>query len=174
MEEKAYFCTAFHRSYLTKRLTDSNYWNIIFMKVTKLFLSAATIALLGASLVSCSENEQEITLPDYQPAKATEVTATVEFEAGSIRVKTSGINADVLKYLRQTHGDGITFEMWNYFNENATRAALKPTLDASTVSFTTPTPYYIAFALLNEGKNPVTPPRLHKKHRAPGCGRQSE
>ena len=90
------------------------------------------------------------------------VTATVQFEADGIRVTTNGINADVLKYLRTTYGDGVTFEVWNYYNNTITREDLKPLLDQATVSFVTdPQTYVNAFATLDGTVNPwdckVTP-----------------
>lgn len=83
-----------------------------------------------------------------------EVRATVTFELGGIRIKTYGITADVLKYLRQTYSDGITFEVWNYYNSTFTREALKPMLDRSTIAFTSaPGRYVNAFAKLNGVRN---------------------
>ena len=83
------------------------------------------------------------------------------------RFKTYGINADVLKYLREQYSDGITFEIWNYYNNSITREALKPMLDNTTISFTTdPGRYVNAFAKLNNIKNAwdcvVTPPSEFK------------
>ena len=85
------------------------------------------------------------------------VTLTVTFENGGIRVTTDGINADVLKYCRENFGDGITFEVWNYYKDNTTRDDLKPSLDASTITFLDKEPdYYInAFAKLREYTEPI-------------------
>jgi len=92
-----------------------------------------------------------------------EVRATVTFELGGIRIKTYGITAEVIEYLRETYADGITFKVWNYYNNTITRDALKPYLDASTITFTSaPDRYVNAFARLDDAKNPwdctVTPP----------------
>ena len=85
------------------------------------------------------------------------VTLTIAFELGGIRVTTSGINAKVLKYLRKTYGDGITFEVWNYYKEkvgdtSVTRDYLKSNfLDKSTVVFTAdPAQYVNAFGALTD------------------------
>lgn len=95
------------------------------------------------------------------------VTATVAFETGGIRVTTQGITAEVLKYLRDTYADGLTIEVWNYYNANAVaqgRDVLKQMLDQSTVTFTRdPDRYVNAFAKLGEGQRneldcTVTPP----------------
>ena len=85
------------------------------------------------------------------------VTLTVKFENGGIRVTTDGVNAEVLKYCRENFGDGITFEVWNYYKDNTTRDELKPMLDASTIKFLDNEPdYYInAFAKLRDYKNPI-------------------
>ena len=89
------------------------------------------------------------------------VTLAVTYELGGIRVKTSGINATVLKYLRKTYGDGINFEVWNYYKSNVTisgtttaitRGMIKNQfLDKSTVTFTAnPGQYVNAFASIND------------------------
>lgn len=91
------------------------------------------------------------------------VEASVAFEMGGVRVKTTGVNAEVLKYLRKNYGDGITFEVWNYYNNTANRQQLKVMLDKTTIQFTNNPPLFInAFAQLNGAVNPldctVTPP----------------
>ena len=75
-------------------------------------------------------------------------------------MKTQGVNKAVLKALREQYGDGITFEVWNYFKseiaipgtentEAFTREKLQPMLDKSTVSFTeAPGRYVNAFGAL--------------------------
>ena len=94
------------------------------------------------------------------------VTATISYEAGGIRVRTEGINAQVLKYLRSNYSDGLTIEVWNYYNDYAVsrgREVLKTMLDGSTVTFTAaPGRYVNAFGRVGEARNPldctVTPP----------------
>ncbi len=78
------------------------------------------------------------------------VKLTVSYATDGIRVKTQGVNKAVLKALREQYGDGITFEVWNYFKADAiTREQLKPMLDKSTVSFTeAPGRYVNAFGAL--------------------------
>lgn len=69
------------------------------------------------------------------------VTLTVTFEEGGIRITTDGITQDVIDYCQATYGDGITFEVWNYFNDPETGLpyitmdALRQYLDAATVRF---------------------------------------
>ena len=92
-----------------------------------------------------------------------DITLKVSFELAGIRVKSEGINAEVLRYLRKTYYDGITFEVWNYYKQNTTRNALKTLLDQSTIKFVNePGKYINAFAKLNGSKNAwdciVTPP----------------
>ena len=88
------------------------------------------------------------------------VKLTVSYATDGIRVKTQGVNKAVLKALREQYGDGITFEVWNYFKseiaipgtentEAFTREKLQPMLDKSTVSFTeAPGRYVNAFGAL--------------------------
>lgn len=88
------------------------------------------------------------------------ITLTVIYGTSCIRVKTSGINATVLKYLRTVYRDGITFDVWNYYMKyianggtttSVTRESLKSNyLDCSTITFTkVPSCYVNAFATVN-------------------------
>lgn len=64
------------------------------------------------------------------------VTLNIEFEEGGIRIWTEGINEAVIEYCREKYDDGITFEVWNYFNEGITKEALRDDyLNHSTVKF---------------------------------------
>jgi len=96
-----------------------------------------------------------------------EIKVKVQYEEGGIRVTTEGISQAALDYLQYTYQDGITFEVWNYFNseivnkENptetipVTREDLKPMFDQSTVTFTAtdkPSQYVNAFAMLYDYK----------------------
>ena len=87
------------------------------------------------------------------------VKLTVSYATDGIRVKTQGVNKAVLKALREQYGDGITFEVWNYFKAEAiTREQLKPMLDKSTVSFTeAPGRYVNAFGALYDYTGKVYP-----------------
>ena len=72
------------------------------------------------------------------------VTLNVRYEADAIYIETVGINSSVLKYLRDTYGDGITFEVRNYYNNGLTRAQLQSMLSAgSWISFTNGTETYL-------------------------------
>lgn len=65
------------------------------------------------------------------------VTLTVAYEENNgIRITTDGINEEVIAYCRENFHDGITFEVWNYFNnEIAERSDVKEILDNATVEF---------------------------------------
>jgi len=90
------------------------------------------------------------------------IYVTVTYGADGIRVKTQGMTQDILDYLQYNYQDGITIEVWNYFNSEIptddglgtkpfTREELKPMLDNSTVTFTSaehPAYYVNAFAML--------------------------
>ena len=93
------------------------------------------------------------------------INVIVTYEAEGIRVKTQGITQAALDYLQYIYHDGITIEVWNYFNSEivnealetipVTRADLKPMFDQSTVSFTAsdkPSQYVNAFAMLYDYK----------------------
>ena len=90
-----------------------------------------------------------------------DISLKVAYELGGIRITTSGINAEVLKYLRKTYGDGLTFEVWNYYKNSVTidgttsdvtRGFLKNQyLENSTVTFTEGTGEYVnAFGGIND------------------------
>ncbi|MCH5319466.1 MAG: hypothetical protein J1E38_07145 [Paramuribaculum sp.] len=53
------------------------------------------------------------------------VTLTVEFEENGIRVTTDGINDKVIDYLKEEIGDGLTFEVWNYYNADVFGSTMK-------------------------------------------------
>ena len=85
------------------------------------------------------------------------VTLNVAFEKDGIRIWTEGINEEVIEYCRENYGDGITFEVWNYFNDPETglpyisMEELKEYLDQATVKFLDEVPdqYINAFGKLN-------------------------
>ena len=64
---------------------------------------------------------------DYVPAEKDNLTSSedyvtledgtlLNFGCGYIRVHTEGINQDVIDYCRKNFGDGINFEVYNYYN----------------------------------------------------------
>lgn len=78
----------------------------------------------------------------------TTVTLSVEFLTegdGAIKVTTQGINADVINYCQAQNGDGINFEVYNYYNRGGqdpnagyevwSVGDLKEALDQSSISF---------------------------------------
>lgn len=86
------------------------------------------------------------------------VSLTTTYAEDGITITTKGINASVLKYLRDTYGDGLTFEINNYFaterldasgnKVKVTRDELQTLLNKSTISFTqTPKFYLNAFGM---------------------------
>ena len=72
-----------------------------------------------------------------------DVTLTVSYEDEGIRVKTEGMNADVLAYTEKNYKDGLTFEVWNYYNQTATRDVIKGLADESEVTLTSTPGFYI-------------------------------
>ena len=88
------------------------------------------------------------------------VSLTTTYAKDGITISTNGINAEVLKYLRDTYGDGLTFEINSYFatervdasgNKVAvTRDEIQKMLNRSTISFTnTPKFYLNAFGVID-------------------------
>lgn len=72
------------------------------------------------------------------------VKLTVSFEEGGIRITTDGIDENVINYCREQFDDGITFEVWNYFNDTLPFNDLKAYLNQATVRFLDKTPeWYI-------------------------------
>lgn len=63
------------------------------------------------------------------------VTVTVAYTAENFTITTSGINETVINALAEDYKDGITFEIWNYYNTELTRAQLKEMLNNATVEF---------------------------------------
>ena len=98
------------------------------------------------------------------------VTLTVQMEDGGIRVTTDGINQDVLDFCMENYGDGVNFEVFNYYglyeldaegnyvraeDGNIARETILELLNNATVKFLdTPGPdYYInAFQANKEGE----------------------
>lgn len=64
-----------------------------------------------------------------------DVSLHIEFESDGIYIWTEGIDEDVIKYCRETFDDGITFEIWNYFNDSIDLDTLKGFLNQATVKF---------------------------------------
>lgn len=82
------------------------------------------------------------------------ITLNINYSKEGIKVTTEGVNKTAIDYCKALFKDGITFEVWNYY-QNSTREELKKYFDKSTVSFTNnPETYINAFAKLGETQNP--------------------
>lgn len=111
--------------------------------------------------ISASHEHLDIvynTTPQYVDMKIGKSTVkmTVKYTDEGIHVTTDGVSEEVISYCDASYKDGITFEVWNYFNQNIDRPTLKGMLDKSTVTFLTKQPeaYINAFGRVNEQKNP--------------------
>lgn len=84
------------------------------------------------------------------------VSLNVEYLADGIRIWTDGINEDVIEYCQSNYGDGITFEVWNYFNDAISREDLLYLLNRATVRFldSEPDSYINAFTEEDGQRNP--------------------
>lgn len=79
----------------------------------------------GPTELECKLKDSELT-----------VKLTISFEENGIRITTNGITQEVIDWCKeQYNGDGITFEIWNYFNEMIDIEQLKGYLNQSTVKF---------------------------------------
>lgn len=77
----------------------------------------------------------EYELKDSDPALT--VTLTVAFEEEGIRITTDGITQEVIDWCQEKCQDGITFEVWNYFDKETgiNLDMLKDYLNQATVKF---------------------------------------
>lgn len=119
------------------------------------YLEADDMAIVEKHYDDMVYNEGESTVT--MNINGNSVTLTTTYKDGSITIKTSGINTSVLKYCRENFGDGLTFEVFNYY-QNTNRSALQALLNQSTISFTDDTRKYInAFGHIG-GDNPYVNP----------------
>ena len=66
------------------------------------------------------------------------------FAEDGFHIWTTNIDEELIAYLEENYGDGITFEVWNYYNDDIDMDTLKSYLDRSTIKFTDLLPdYYI-------------------------------
>lgn len=70
------------------------------------------------------------------------VTFTVSYTNTEITVESNGVNSAILKYLRNTYQDGLTFEIRNYYNVTSLDS-LATELSKSTITFVNNPAYYI-------------------------------
>lgn len=110
---------------------------------------AAVVAAHGSEKAEGAYSVKNGTSVDYT-AGGHKITLNVTYADDGIYVETSGIDAETLKYFSETYGDGITFELWNYYKNSftvdnnttkITRESLKTFLDKSTVKFENADPY---------------------------------
>lgn len=93
-----------------------------------------------------------------------EVTLKVVFGEDKITISSKGITQEVINACRELNGDGITFEVWNYYNDEKApnaplinREGLRTELNNSRIEFTINPDFYInAFGSVktydNDGK----------------------
>ncbi len=79
--------------------------------------------------------EETVTREFNIDGKQYTVTLSISYASDGITVKSEGINAEILKYCRNVYGDGISFEVYNYYNLSITRAELIALLNQAEVTF---------------------------------------
>lgn len=94
------------------------------------------------------------TLQDEEKGSLT-VTLNVDFLDNGIKIWTDGINQDVIDFCYKHYDDGITFEVWNYFNEILSKEGLLYYLNQATIEFLDkiPNAYINAFNEIDGNKN---------------------
>ncbi len=116
----------------------------VFIPVTEdLYCDADDMAIVGAHSDSASVKYNTDPHTVSMDLGGNTVTLTVSYSAEGITVKTEGMNADVLAYTEDKYKDGLTFEVWNYYNETAARDNIKALADDSEVTFTSTPGFYI-------------------------------
>lgn len=129
----------------------------VFIPVTEdLYCDADDMAIVGAhkDTTSIVYNTEPTTVS--MTLGGNTVTLTVAYSAEGITVKTEGMNAAVLAYTKENYKDGLTFEVWNYYNEDATREGIKGLANNSTVTFDEAPGFYInGFNKILDYKDPV-------------------
>lgn len=78
------------------------------------------------------------------------ITLNIEYTYDGIRIWTDGINQDVINYCQDKYGDGITFEIWNYFNDLIDIDNLINYLNQSTIKFLDNEPQYYINAFVED------------------------
>lgn len=63
------------------------------------------------------------------------VKVTVAYDTDNVTITTNGINETVINYLAENYKDGLTFEIWNYYNTEYNREVLQGLLNGATVEF---------------------------------------
>lgn len=94
-------------------------------------------------------NKVTFTVTDGKERSA-DVTLSIEYVEGGILITTSGITQDVIDICREKYDDGITFEVWNYFNETLDMETLRSWLNQATIEFLDGCPDYYINAFANE------------------------
>lgn len=96
------------------------------------------------SMVEYTISEWTVKLYVEYVAEGTQSAHGETFTTAGIHIWTDGICEGLMEYLQKNYGDGITFEIWNYYSEDSTLEQLKEYLDQAVISFLDFDPdYYI-------------------------------
>lgn len=78
------------------------------------------------------------------------VKLIISFEDDGIRITTDGITQEVIDWCEEKCQDGITFEIWNYFNDTIDVETLKGYLNRATIKFLDGEPALYVNAFVDE------------------------
>lgn len=99
-----------------------------------------------------SKNVVTYTVSDGEGRKG-DVTLTISYEEDGIRITTDGITEDIIDICQKKYDDGITFEIWNYINDELPLDEIKKYLNNATIKFLDKEPDYYINAFTEDGKD---------------------
>ena len=87
------------------------------------------------------------------------VSVTIDHQENGIYVSTSGITQEVLDYVYGITGDGLTFEIWNYYNGDPIedRESIREILNGSTVEFENNPKLYVNAFYYDDNSKDINP-----------------
>lgn len=109
--------------------------NGTYDKDGKLVMASGLLSKMTYTVGDENQNWQVSLYVEYVAAGYTSSHNNETFDQEGIHIWTEGINADMMDYLFEKFGDGITFEIWNYYDEEASFDELKGYLNQTTIKF---------------------------------------
>lgn len=131
----------YQSSHMSIHVRDTTDFEMVIPVPAEYYCPADDMMIVEKHDVAYTYNDQTQTITRVVAEQT--VTIDVTYTGAGIVIKSTGINAEVLKELRKVYGDGLTFEIRNYYNGELTNEGLKALLDQTTVSFVNDPKYYI-------------------------------